>query len=117
MWKGPDEDPGGSGGTSSGSAQNQELLDLKDQFEQQQTLIAQLKEMLRKSEQTSVTPEKVEAYANTLTKMRAKKSRKKNEDEKSSEIGVPGSKRFSGSEPTTANEKILLLRQKLEENK
>ncbi|KAI4462901.1 structural maintenance of chromosomes protein 2 [Holotrichia oblita] len=108
MWPGPGPDPGGS--TEAGPPSSQELNDLKDQFEQQQLLIAQLKEMLRKSEQTSVTQEKVEKYANTLTKMkaRAKRSAKRSED------GKEGSgKRIE----TPASEKITLLRQQLEENR
>lgn len=108
MWSGPGPDPGGS--TGGGPPSSQELNDLKDQFEQQQLLIAQLKEMLRKSEQTTVTQEKVEEYANTLTKMkaRAKRSAKK----------VEGGKESSGKHlETPASEKIHMLRQQLEENR
>ncbi|KAK4887323.1 hypothetical protein RN001_003594 [Aquatica leii] len=112
MWggTGPGPDPGGTegGDRSTGSSSNQELIDLKDQFEQQQVLIAQLKEMLRKTEQKTVTEEKVEEYANTLTRMsaRVKKSRmKRAETADESIIDTP------------ASEKIMLLRQQLEENK
>ncbi|KRT79688.1 hypothetical protein AMK59_7559 [Oryctes borbonicus] len=108
MWSGPGPDPGGS--TGAGPPSSQELNDLKDQFEQQQLLIAQLKEMLRKSEQTTVTAEKVEEYANTLTKMkaRAKRNAKKSD----------GAKESSGKRlETPASEKINLLRQQLEENR
>lgn len=49
MWSSESgKDPGGPSGAP------QELADLRDQFEQQQVLISQLKEMLRKTEQTKV---------------------------------------------------------------
>lgn len=105
MWSGPGPDPGGPSG---GPPTSQELYDLKDQFEQQQLLIAQLKEMLRKSEQTTVTQEKVEEYANTLTKMKARAKRAKKDGNRESTT-----KRLE----TPASEKINLLRQQLEENR
>ncbi|KAF5308263.1 hypothetical protein FQR65_LT06256 [Abscondita terminalis] len=112
MWggSGPGPDPGGTegGNESTGSSSNQQLIDLKDQFEQQQLLIAQLKEMLRKTEQKNVTEEKFEEYANTLTRMsaRVKKNRmKRGETTDETVIDTP------------ASEKIMLLRQQLEENK
>lgn len=120
MWSSPNQDPGGSGGGGPpNQPPNPELEDLKDQFEQQQVLISQLKEMLRKNEQTVVTQEKVEEFANKLSRMnaRAKQSKMKKEGEsgqQSDVLGVPGSRRKIN---TPANEKINLLRQQLEENK
>lgn len=114
MWS-PEsgKDPGGS---IPPQQSNQELADLKDQFEQQQVLISQLKEMLRKTEQTKVTQERVEEMASTLTKMNARAKRSKlkreGEGERSSEGG--SSRRQID---TPAKEKINLLRQQLEENK
>lgn len=119
MW-GSGPDPGGTteGGSPSGSKSSQELTDLKDQFEQQQVLIAQLKEMLRKTEQTTVTDQKVEEYANTLTRMsaRAKKSKLRREGDVDSQIEVT-SIISTKTIDTPASEKIMLLRQQLEENK
>lgn len=116
MWSSESgKDPGGSGPPQQSS---QELTDLKDQFEQQQVLISQLKEMLRKTEQTKVTQERVEEMANTLTKMnaRAKRSKMKREGEgeKSDTVGAGGNRKQID---TPAKEKINLLRQQLEENK
>ncbi|KAF5280498.1 hypothetical protein FQA39_LY18043 [Lamprigera yunnana] len=104
----PDSSDDKGGDDSTGSSCNRELIDLKDQFEQQQLLIAQLKEMLRKTEQKNVSDEKVEEYANTLTRMsvRAKKNRSKR--------GEPSD---MSATDTPASEKIMLLRQQLEENK
>ncbi|KAK5644112.1 hypothetical protein RI129_007957 [Pyrocoelia pectoralis] len=113
MWgdSGPEPDPeGGKGGDGSTvTSSQQEFIDLKDQFEQQQVLIAQLKEMLRKTENTTVTQEKVEEYANTLTRMSARV--KKNRLQR----GEQGDEAATSEPP--ASEKIMLLRQQLEENK
>ncbi|XP_031353392.1 protein lava lamp [Photinus pyralis] len=113
MWvgSGSEPDPGGGKGEegSTGASSHQEFIDLKDQFEQQQVLIAQLKEMLRKTENTNVTQEKVEEYANTLTRMSARV--KKNRLQRS-EQGDEGT-----ASETPASEKIMLLRQQLEENR
>lgn len=114
MWRGPGQDPGGG----SSDPPNQELMDLKDQFDQQQVLIEQLKEMLRKNEQTSVstvTQEKVEEYKQRLSSMnaRVKKSKLRKEGAKSEVVGVPGSKRLE----TAHTEKTTLLRQQMEETK
>lgn len=115
MWSSESgKDPGVSGPPQQST---QELADLKDQFEQQQVLISQLKEMLRKTEQTKVSQERVEEMANTLTKMnaRAKRSKMKREGEgEKSDVEGTGSKRQID---TPAKEKINLLRQQLEENK
>lgn len=100
MSQGPGQDPGG-GPDPGGSSQ--ELSDLKDQFEQQQVLIAQLKEMIRKNEQSNVTQEKVDEYMNTLSKHRAKK--KKDDEGTRKTLEIP------------ASQKISLLRQQVEENK
>ena len=55
MWGNADTDPGGQGPNT---RTPQELSDLKDQNEQQLLLIAQLKGMLRK-DQNSMSQEKV----------------------------------------------------------
>ncbi|XP_057654580.1 protein lava lamp-like isoform X1 [Diorhabda carinulata] len=105
MWKKPDPDPGGQG-----PEPPREIKDLRDQNEQQQVLIAQLKEMLRK-EQSTVPQEKVEEYVNTLSKVKAKKSRLKKD-----ELG--GVERSSGSSmDNKKHERVNLLKQQLEENK
>ncbi|XP_063904226.1 protein lava lamp-like isoform X2 [Zophobas morio] len=105
MWKGPGQDPGGGPETGPPPGSSQELSDLKDQFEQQQVLIAQLKEMIRKNEQSNVTQEKVDEYMNTLSKRggRAKKLKRDDDNKKTAEI--------------PASQKISLLRQQVEENK
>lgn len=130
MWWGSGQDPGGTGGEgpSKDPSQNQQLLDLQEQFESQQTLIAQLKEMLKKTEHSSsVSREKVEEYASTLSKMneRAKRSKlrksegAKAEDHKSlkSDTTKESTSKKSAVVVTPAKEKVNLLRQQLEENK
>lgn len=119
MWSDTSNDPGGS--TSKDPPphpppSSQELADLKDQFEQQQILISQLKEMLRKNEQTVVTQEKVDEYANTLTKMNAriKRNKLKKESGKADSGAVVDTKKHID---TPTKEKINLLRQQMEENK
>lgn len=118
MWSGGGgQDPGGA--SASGAPPSQELEDLKDQFEQQQVLISQLKEMLRKNEQPIISEERVEEFANKLSKMsaRAKRGRTKKAEgssQKSEAVGIPGSGRRVD---TPAKEKINLLRQQMEENK
>lgn len=109
MWADPGQDPGGPGGSE--PPPNQELIDLKDQFDQQQLLIAQLKEMLRKTDQTSITQEKVEEYANTLTKMNARAKKGKLKE------GLPNETNITYSIDTPAKEKMNLLRQQFEANK
>uniref|UniRef100_A0A6P7F5F7 Protein lava lamp-like n=1 Tax=Diabrotica virgifera virgifera TaxID=50390 RepID=A0A6P7F5F7_DIAVI len=106
MLKEPDPDPGGE---ASGPQTSREIKDLQEENEQQQVLIAQLKEMLRK-EQTTVPQEKVEKYINTLSKAKAKKSRLKRDDSGSTEKG-------STSMDSKKHEKVNLLKQQLEENK
>lgn len=107
MWKKPDPDPGGQ---APEPQPPREVKDLQDQNEQQQVLIAQLKEMLRK-EQSTVPQEKVEEYMNTLSKVKAKKSRFKRD-----ELGVLD--RSSGSSmDSKKHERVNLLKQQLEENK
>nr|CAH7737866.1 unnamed protein product [Callosobruchus chinensis] len=101
MWGDPEPDPGGQPSTSI----SRELTDLKSQNEQQQVLIAQLKEMLRK-EQSNVPQEKVEEYIQTLSKVNAKKSQSRKE-----ELGT------DKSSSVDSNKKINLLKQQLEENK
>lgn len=116
MWS-PDSGGSGSSGVGPPAKQsNQELEDLKDQFEQQQVLISQLKEMLRKSEQTKVSEERVEELASTLTKMnaRAKRKIKSRRQSDAKIVEDPENKRHID---TPAKEKINLLRQQLEENK
>lgn len=114
MWKDPEPDPGGDTqqGSSSGKPL-QELSDLKDQNQQQQLLIAQLKEMLRK-EQSNVTQEKVEEYINTLSKAKAKKNRIKKDDSGNIERSVSSS---SSSVDIIKKQKVNLLKQQMEENK
>ncbi|XP_072380192.1 uncharacterized protein [Diabrotica undecimpunctata] len=106
MLKEPDPDPGGE---ASGPQTSREIKDLQEENEQQQVLIAQLKEMLRK-EQTTVPQEKVEKYINTLSKAKAKKSRLKRDDSGSTE-------KSSTSMDSKKHEKVNLLKQQLEENK
>lgn len=131
MWWGTSEDPGGEGTSKDGSKeppQNQQLQDLQEQFETQQTLIAQLKEMLKKTEHSSsVSREKVEEYANTLTKMNARAKRgklRKTEGVKTEEdVGTKSdtTKELSTKKLPQVNipgkEKVELLRQQLEENR
>lgn len=120
MWS---PDSGGSSSSGVGpppKQSNQELEDLKDQFEQQQVLISQLKEMLRKTEQTKVSEERVEELASTLTKMNARAAKRKGKSKRQppdTELVVeePGNRRHIVDTP--AKEKINLLRQQLEENK
>ncbi|XP_065161792.1 LOW QUALITY PROTEIN: protein lava lamp [Atheta coriaria] len=109
MWKGTDDPGGGSDNTPPSS---QELQEMKDQFEQQQMLITQFKEIMKKTDQTSttVTQEKVAEYANTLTKMKSRAKRLNLAKEKDCEGEVTKLN-------TPANEKVLLLRQQLEQNK
>lgn len=102
MWNEPNPDPGGNPGSS------RELTDLKDENEQQKLLIAQLKEMLRK-EQSTVTNEKIEEYINTLSKLKAKKSRMKRDESASTDRGTVID--------SVKKEKVILLKQQLEENK
>lgn len=121
MWSDINKDPGGSSGKDPPvhPPSSQELADLKDQFQQQQILISQLKEMLRKNEQTVVTQEKVEEYANTLTKMnaRAKKYKLKKESNTQSKSDTTGPVDTQKHIDTPTKEKINLLRQQMEENK
>ncbi|KAL3266378.1 hypothetical protein HHI36_010555 [Cryptolaemus montrouzieri] len=116
MDRGPQQDPGEDPPPSEASSEpGTELYDLKEQFEQQQVLIAQLKEMLRKTDQTNVTQEKVDRYASTLSKMTVRARRSKLKKESSA-----GSSEKSENKPaidTPVNEKISLLRRQLEENK
>ncbi|CAH1174226.1 unnamed protein product [Phaedon cochleariae] len=106
MWSEPDPDPGGERPATS----VREITELKDQNEQQQVLIAQLKEMLRK-EQSTVSQEKVEEYMNTLSKMHAKKPRtKQGEAGKTERVGSTGPEGIK-------SEKVNLLKRQLEENK
>lgn len=115
MWSSDtNKDPGGSSGKDPPSSQ--ELADLKDQFEQQQVLISQLKEMLRKNEQTTVTQEKVEEYANTLTKMNARIKKNKLKKE-STQVKADTTTDTQKHIDTPTKEKIILLRQQMEENK
>ncbi|EFA02160.2 protein lava lamp [Tribolium castaneum] len=102
MSQSPGQDPGGGPDPGAPPGSSQELSDLKDQFEQQQVLIAQLKEMIRKNEQTNVTQEKVDEYMNTLSKRRAKKS---SDNGAKKTLDIP------------ASQKINLLRQQVEQNK
>lgn len=115
MWKDPEPDPGGDTqeGSSSGKPL-QELSDLKDQNQQQQLLIAQLKEMLRK-EQSNVTQEKVEEYINTLSKVKAKKNRTKKDVSGNLERSVSSSS--SSSVDIIKKQRVNLLKQQMEENK
>lgn len=130
MWWGPGQDPGGSGteGPPKDPPQNQQLQDLQEQFESQQTLIAQLKEMLKKTEHsTSVSREKVEEYASTLSKMNERAKRNKlrksdgarTEDDKGvkQEVVKELTSKKSTSIVNPAKEKVNLLRQQMEENK
>jgi chromosome segregation ATPase len=107
MWKGPDQDPGGGPDSGPPPGSSQELSDLKDQFQQQQVQIAQLKELLRKSEPSNVTQEKVDEYMNSLSKRsgRAKKLKKDDDNGGKKTVDIP------------ASQKISLLRQQVEENK
>ncbi|KAG5898644.1 hypothetical protein JTB14_021018 [Gonioctena quinquepunctata] len=110
MWKEPDPDPGGER-TSIGQ-NSREISELKDQNEQQQLMIAQLKEMLRK-EQSSVPQEKVEEYMNTLSKVKSKRARLKKDE-------TGGREKSSGSSAiadSNKHERVNLLKQQLEENK
>ncbi|XP_049958619.1 protein lava lamp-like [Schistocerca serialis cubense] len=75
MWWSESSDPPGD--QTQAPAQNVEVKELQDQFEQQQTLIAQLKEMLRKNEQQLVTKEKeVEEYATKLSGIKSRVSKR-----------------------------------------
>lgn len=116
MWS-PEsgKDPGGPSASGAPQQSSQELADLKDQFEQQQVLIHQLKEMLRKTEQTNVSQERVEEMASTLSKMNARAKRSKLKREGEGERPDTGGARRQIDTP--AKEKINLLRQQLEENK
>lgn len=126
MWWGSGTEPEGEG-SSKESPQNQQLVDLQDQFEQQQTLIAQLKEMLRKTEQSSlVSREKVDEYASTLSEIneRAKRSKLRKSEGRKSELDdsiksgvVAETSARKSTVVTPAKEKINLLRQQLEENR
>ncbi|XP_044748422.1 golgin subfamily B member 1-like [Coccinella septempunctata] len=116
MHRGPQQDPGEDPPPQGSSLeQRSESPDLKDQLEHQQVVIAQFKEMLQKTDQSSSMQEKVDRYASTLSKMtmRAKKSKLKKE---SSGGSSEKSTTKSGME-TPVNEKISLLRRQLEENK
>lgn len=111
MWKDTTTDPGGS---QESQTPNQELLDLKDQNEQQQVLIAQLKELIRKNEQsTTVTQEKVEEYANTLSRISTRAKNKQKKEEGSSLDIIDQTIVVN----TPSKEKMLLLRQQLEANR
>lgn len=113
MW--PSESAEGPSGAATPNQQsNQELEDLKDQFEQQQLLINQLKEMLRKTEQTKVSHERVEEMATALTKMNARAKKNKNKRVSGDVQDVGNTKQ---TVTTPAKEKMNLLRQQLEENK
>ncbi|CAG9856954.1 unnamed protein product [Phyllotreta striolata] len=99
MWGEPDPDPGeGALGPEP-----------KEQTDQQQLLLVQLKDVLKK-EQSTVPQEKVDEYINTLTKAKAKKSRLKKDETGSIE-------RSSGSVDGRKHEKLNLMKQQLEENK
>lgn len=129
MWWGSGQDPSGSGGEDPPKEQppNQQLQELQDQFENQQMLIAQLKEMLKKTDQSSsMSREKVEEYASTLTKMndRAKRGKlRKTEGAKTEEVSskTEVTKEMTSKKSTAlvtpAKEKVNLLRQQLEENR
>lgn len=104
MWDGPS----GPEGPSKDPPPNQELLDLKDQTEQQQTLIAQLKEVIRKQEQTTVNKEKMDEFANTLTRLSAMVKKNKDKGEvaiRNTQIDIP------------QRDTINLLKQQVEANK
>lgn len=94
MWQNKEEDPGGSS--------NVEQLD-------NESLLANIKEVFKNSDQSNVTQEKVTEYINTITKAKAKRTRLKRD----------GSNTVSESSTLDANKKqrITLLRQQLEENK
>lgn len=113
MWGGQGPDPGGteSENPTSPSQSNQALKDLKDQYEQQQVLIAQLKELIRKTEQTTVTEQKFDDYVNTITRMSARAIMS------SKNKGTDADKGETTTIDTPAKEKILFLRQQMEENK
>lgn len=119
MWSEGNKDPGGSSGKDPPAhpPSSQELADLKDQFEQQQLLISQLKEMLRKNE--VVTQEKVDEYANTLTKMnaRVKKNKLKKDNNAQGKSDTAGQVDSQKHIDAPTKEKINLLRQQLQENK
>lgn len=103
MWPGPGQDPeGGPDPDPPSTSTQQELSDLENQ---QQVLITQLKEMMGKSEQSSVTQEKVDEYMNTLSRHSKAKKTKKGDISTRKTIDIP------------ASQKINLLRQQVEENK
>lgn len=111
MWGGVGGDPGGPGGPSKDPPpSNQELLDLKDQSENQQVLIAQLKEMIRKSDQTTLTNEKMDEYANTLTKIKARVKKSKENKDKSETLP-------KHTVDIPQRDKLNLLKQQIEANK
>nr|XP_023025146.1 protein lava lamp-like isoform X2 [Leptinotarsa decemlineata] len=107
MWKEPDPDPGGD--RPYAAQTSRELTELKDQNEQQQLMISQLKEMLRK-EQSSVPQEKVDEYINTLSKVKAKRTRLKKDESGTRE-------KHSSTVDINKSEKVNLLKQQMEENK
>lgn len=116
MWKGPNEDPGppaGGSGIDPDTNPHPQLADLKDENEQQQLLIAQLKEIIRKNEQTSVTAEKVEEFANTLAKAKRNKLKRETSSSENKQSSQDGGKKNEGLQ----NQKVLLMKKQLEENK
>ncbi|KAJ8927201.1 hypothetical protein NQ314_020479 [Rhamnusium bicolor] len=111
MWKEPDPDPGGDTQKVTSGQSTQELSDPKDEYEQQQLLLPQLKEMLRK-EQSNVSEEKIKEYINTLSKVKAKKTKVRKDESGRTESSVS-----SSSIDINKKGKLNLLRQQLEENK
>lgn len=127
MWRDTELDPGGSESVNpsnedtSQEEQKAQLDELKDQSEQQQKLIGQLKEMLRKTDQVATsasTLEKAEKLQSTLNKMQTRAKRNKQKkllDDSDSK--APREEQESGKATTPGKEKVNLLRKQLEENR
>lgn len=78
--------------------------------------VVQLQDTPRRAEQSGINQEKIQEYANELTRLNArlKKNKSRRGDGEGAAEGTPSEKRHS---ETPATEKLNLLRQQLEQNK
>lgn len=99
-----------------------DVQDLKEQFQQQQNIITQIKETLKQNEsQLSSKEKQVEAYANRLSQIKARSKTKSTEAASTPSPVRRGSKEnlqsSEGKVKLSAKGKVNELKKRVEENK
>ena len=99
-----------------------DVQDLKEQFQQQQSIITQIKETIKQNESQSTSKQKqVEAYANRLSQIKARSKTKSTEAAATPSPVRRGSKEIlassEGKLKLSPKGKVNELKKRLEENK